>query len=149
MPILNFENLGGSSWTRMPYLDRLVGMKPRVYLETTIISYLTARPSRTVLGAAHQQVTIDWWETRRDEFDLVVSELVLREAEAGDPAAAQKRLSVLGSIPRLALTEEALELSNAFVAENILPQKAAEDGLHIAIATVHRVDNCSHGTVST
>jgi hypothetical protein len=124
-------------------------MKPRVYLETTVISYLTARPSRTVLGAAHQQVTLDWWEHRRHDFELVVSEIVLREAQAGDPDAAQRRLAVLEGIPRLALTEDLLALGGEFVERKILPRTAAEDGLHIAVSTVHQVDylltwNCAH-----
>ncbi len=124
-------------------------MKPRVYLETTIVSYLTARPSRTLLGAAHQQVTLDWWEQRRHDFDLVVSELVLREAEAGDPEAARLRLAALEGIPRLSLTEDALRLGNEFVDRGLLHRTAAEDALHIAIATIHAVDflltwNCTH-----
>lgn len=124
-------------------------MKPRVYLETTIVGYLTARPLRTVLAAAHQQVTIDWWEKRRKDFDLVVSELVLREAEAGDPEAAQERLAKLKGIPRLALTDDVLRLGGEFIDHGLLPQKAAEDALHIAVATIHAVDflltwNCTH-----
>lgn len=79
-------------------------MRRRVYLETTIVSYLTARPLRTVVGAAYQQITLDWWEGRRHEFDLVVSEAVIREAERGDPDAAKRRLAALRGIPRLALT---------------------------------------------
>ncbi|NJL28453.1 MAG: type II toxin-antitoxin system VapC family toxin [Thermoanaerobaculia bacterium] len=124
-------------------------MKRRVYLETTVVSYLTARPSRSLLSAAHQQVTIDWWETRHHDFEVVVSELVIREAEVGDPVAAKKRLEVLETLPQLLLTEEALELANAFVAQGIIPAKVAEDSLHIAVATVHEVDylltwNCTH-----
>ena len=124
-------------------------MKRRVYLETTVVSYLTAHPSRDLVTAAHQQVTVDWWRLRRQSFDLVVSELVLREAEAGDPEAAQRRLAILHGIPRLALTDEALELSEEFVRRRLLPKKAEEDGVHIAVATVHRVEylltwNCAH-----
>lgn len=124
-------------------------MKRRVYLETTVVSYLTARPSRSLVSAAHQQITIDWWETRRHDFEVVVSELVIREAEAGDPVAAKRRLEVLETLPQLLLTEEALELANAFVTQGIIPAKVAEDGLHIAVATVHEVDylltwNCIH-----
>ncbi len=124
-------------------------MGRRVYLETTVISYLTARPMRTVVGAAHQQITLDWWHHRRHEFDLVVSEAVIREAERGDADAAERRLAVLKGIPRLALTEEALRLAEGFVRRGLLPSKASEDGLHIAVATVHRVDylltwNCAH-----
>lgn len=124
-------------------------MKPRVYLETTIVSYLTSRRSRSLVGAAHQQLTIDWWEKQRTAFNLVVSELVLREAAAGDPEAASRRLEALAGIPRLALTEEALALAAEFVDRKIIPRKAAEDGLHISVATLHGVDylltwNCAH-----
>ena len=120
-----------------------------MYLETTVVSYLTARPSRTVITAAHQQITMEWWERRRHDFDLVVSELVLREAEGGDPEMARRRLAVLAGLPRLALTETALRLAREFVQRRLLPEKAAEDGLHIAVATTHDVDylmtwNCTH-----
>jgi hypothetical protein len=124
-------------------------MRRRVSLETTIVSYLTARPMRTVVGAAHQQITLDWWQQRRHEFDLVVSEAVIREAERGDPDAAKRRLAALKGIPRLVLTEEVLRLAEQFLGRGLLPSKAAEDGLHIAVATVHKVDylltwNCAH-----
>jgi hypothetical protein len=124
-------------------------VRRRVYLETTIISYLTARPSRSVLSAAHQQITVDWWTRRRHDFDLLVSELVLREAEAGDPEAARRRLEILAGLPRLTLTKEAIELAADFLRKGLLPEKAAEDGMHIAIATAHDVDylltwNCAH-----
>jgi hypothetical protein len=124
-------------------------MRRRVYLETTVVSYLTARPSRTVVGAAHQQLTIDWWDQRRHDFDLVVSELVLREAGGGDPEAARRRLAALEGITHLALTDDALSLAEEFVLRRLLPPRAAGDGLHIALATIHRVDylltwNCAH-----
>ena len=99
-------------------------MRRRVYLETTVISYLTApRPSRTVIVAAHQEITVDWWERRRHDFDLVVSELVLREAAAGDPEAAQRRLAALAGLPRLALTESALQFGTEFLRRRLLPEK--------------------------
>ncbi len=74
-------------------------MNPKVYLETTIPSYLTGRPSRDVVTAAHQQITRAWWDTRRHAFDLFVSQMVLEEAEAGDPEAATRRLEVVASLP--------------------------------------------------
>jgi hypothetical protein len=54
-------------------------MKPRVYLETSIISYLTARPSRDIIIAAHQELTNEWWENRRKRFDLFVHSLLFRK----------------------------------------------------------------------
>ncbi|MBZ4219160.1 MAG: type II toxin-antitoxin system VapC family toxin [Chlorobium sp.] len=111
-------------------------------------SYLTARPSKTILGAAHQQITLAWWETR-SQYDLVVSESVLRECGAGDPDAAKKRLAVLNDVPLILITEQALDTAYSLVAKGIIPAKAAEDALHIAIATVNGVDylltwNCRH-----
>ena len=70
-------------------------MPERVYIETTFVSYLSARPSRDVVIAGHQQITHEWWDTRRGSYELCVSQLVLQEAAAGDPQAAQERLEVL------------------------------------------------------
>jgi predicted nucleic acid-binding protein len=123
-------------------------MKRKVYVETSVISYLTARPSKTILGAAHQQITLAWWETR-NQYKLFVSESVLRECGAGDPDAARKRLAVLSDIPLLLITEQAVQIAESLVERGIIPPKAAEDALHIAIATVNGVDylltwNCRH-----
>lgn len=124
-------------------------MKPTVYLETTIPSYLTARPSRDLVIAAHQQLTADWWNNRRDRFRLHISERVLREARSGDADAAARRLAELQGIPLLKITDEVTELLRQFLAKGIIPRKAAEDAFHIAIATVNRMNylltwNCRH-----
>lgn len=123
-------------------------LKRKVYVETSVISYLTARPSKTILGAAHQQITLAWWETR-DRYQLLVSESVLRECAAGDPDAAQKRLAVVRDVPLILITEQSLQIAEALVAKGIVAAKAAEDALHIAVATVHGLDylltwNCRH-----
>ena len=89
----------------------------RVYLETTVISYLTARPSRNLYVVAHQQITADWWTRRRKHFDLYVSRLVLDEAAAGDAEAAVQRLASLSGIPLLELTESASTLAANLVAK--------------------------------
>jgi len=120
-----------------------------VYLETSIISYLVARPSRDIVTAAHQQITLEWWTLHRKEFDLFVSELVIREAEAGDPDAAQRRMEVLAGIRSLVLTEDARSLAHALIAGGALPEKAAADALHVAVATVQGAEylltwNCQH-----
>jgi len=124
-------------------------MKPRVYLETTIPSYLTAWPSRDLVRAAHQQITRDWWDRRRAEFELYISQVVLRECQAGDATAAAERLKILQDLPLLEQTEEATRLAQALVDRVPLPERAAVDALHVAIATVHGVDylltwNCTH-----
>jgi len=124
-------------------------MKPTVYLETTIASYLTAWPSRDLVTAAHQQLTGEWWQTRRDEFEMFVSRLVLQEASGGDPGAAARRLAVLNDLPILEVTEEAASLAQELVRKVPLPARAAVDALHIAIAVVHGIDylltwNCTH-----
>jgi predicted nucleic acid-binding protein len=123
-------------------------MKRKIYVETSVISYLTARPSKTILGAAHQQITLAWWETR-NQYELLVSEAVLRECGSGDPDAAEKRLAVLNDVPLLLITEQALHIAESLVGHGIVPAKAAEDALHIAVATVSGVDylltwNCRH-----
>lgn len=123
-------------------------MKRKIYLETSVISYLTSRPSKTILGAAHQQITLAWWETR-NQYELLVSESVLRECGSGDVVAARKRLDVLSDVPLLLINEQALNIAEALVGQGIVPAKAAEDALHIAVATVYDVDylltwNCRH-----
>jgi len=124
-------------------------MKAKVYLETTIPSYLVARPSRDLLIAAHQQLTREWWESRGPQFDLFVSEPVLEEAAAGDAILAKKRLVLLAEIRVLALTEGILKLAESLVAEGPIPPKAGGDALHIAIATAYACEylltwNCRH-----
>ncbi len=124
-------------------------MAERVYIETTVVSYLTARPSRDVVIAGHQQVTQEWWDTRRSDYELCVSQLVLDEAGAGDPQAAQERLAVLQPMLVLETTVAALELAKELIQAGALPAKAAGDALHIAVAATKGVPylltwNCRH-----
>ena len=114
-----------------------------------MISYLVSRPSRDLVVAAHQQITRQWWEERRESFQLYVSQMVIQEAGSGDPAAAQRRLGELAGIPLLGLTDEAQALARELVENGALPKQAVEDALHIALATVHGMDylltwNCRH-----
>jgi len=124
-------------------------MKPRLYLETTIPSYLTAWPSRDLIIAAHQQITQEWWHLRRDAFDLCVSQFVLDEANGGDVDAALERMEVLRPFPLLDITPAVLPLASALLQSGIVPAKAARDAAHIAISAVHGVEylmtwNCAH-----
>lgn len=124
-------------------------MPERVYIETTFVSYLTAWPSRDVVIAGHQMVTHEWWDTRRHSYELCVSQLVLGEAAAGDPQAAQERLTVLQPMTFLETSTAALALAKELVQAGALPAKAADDALHIAIAATQGVPylltwNCQH-----
>src|SRR5260370_27467345 len=111
----------------------------RVYIETTFVSYLTARSSRGLIVAGHQQITHDWWDARRANYELCVSQLVLQEAREGDPQAAQERLTVLAAMTLLEVKEEALELAEELVQAGALPARAGNDALHIAVASIHRI----------
>jgi len=124
-------------------------MKSRVYLETTIISYLTAWRSPELIMAAHQEATRRWWDDEREHFDLFVSEAVIQEASTGDAEAAHKRLEAIQGLPELKITDEVRDLAKALIERGQLPQKAGIDALHIAIATLNGMDflltwNCRH-----
>lgn len=124
-------------------------MKESVYLETSIISYLCARPSRDLVVAARQQTTWQWWDTRRGDFDLYVSQAVLREIAAGNPEMASQRLKFVSGIPSLRVDDDAEELANALLTDGPLPARAADDAVHLAVAAVHGIDylltwNCRH-----
>lgn len=110
-------------------------MKPSLYIETSVVSYLTARPSRDLITAARQQLTAMWWQAQRPDYDLFISPLALEEAELGDPEAASARLAVLGTLELAVPSPEADALAEALLREVPLPEKAAADAVHIAAAT--------------
>ena len=123
--------------------------KPAVYLETTIPSFLTSRPSLDVIVKGKQAVTRDWWNTQRGRFDLVISQFVLDEASSGDPKAAQKRLEVLAGIDLLEIDGEVLRITEQIMNKGVIPSKATTDAAHIAVASRHHVEylltwNCTH-----
>ena len=111
-----------------------------VYIESSVISYITARPSRDVVTSARQTITIEWWEEYKDSFDVFISELVIEEIGSGDLVAAKRRLSVIEKIPVLEATENSKILAKALIAENAIPKSSAEDALHISIAAVQEID---------
>jgi predicted nucleic acid-binding protein len=115
-------------------------MKPRVYIETSVISYLTAKPSRDLVTAAHQEVTHEWWQNRRLAFELFYSEAVREEAAMGDPHAAAQRLDLLADLQLLEIPAQAMDLANALVDATALPAKAKVDALHIATAACGKMD---------
>lgn len=120
-----------------------------VYVETSIIGYLTARSSSDVVFQARQELTRRWWQQRREEYELYVSQLVLDEAGAGDPTAAVDRLRLLEGFPLVDESAEADRLADLLIARHLLPAKAAADALHVALAAAAGVDylltwNCRH-----
>ncbi len=123
--------------------------KPAVYLETSVIGYAMARPSRDLVVAARQQITRDWFALRAAACELFVSQLVATEASGGDADAARERAAFLQGIARLRVTDAAGELAARLVERGAVPRTAPEDALHIAVAAVHGVDylltwNCKH-----
>ena len=123
--------------------------KPSLYLETSIVSYLTARPARDLNTAAHQQITLEWWDAKRKNFDIYISKIVLKEAAAGEAEAASRRLKLLKPLALLPINREVVSLARDFVELGCVPPKAADDALHIALAAVHGLHflltwNCTH-----
>lgn len=123
--------------------------KSSIYVESSVISYLVARPSRNLVATAHQQITREWWQRRRSSFDLYVSVEVLNEIARGDAEAAATRLATVDAVPVLEADEAARSFARAILQSAALPAKAAADAMHIAIATVNGMDflltwNCTH-----
>jgi predicted nucleic acid-binding protein len=115
-------------------------MNPTAYIETSVISYLTARPSRDLVVAAYQQMTREWWRDAPRRFELVTSELVVSEAAAGDVDASRARLKILEGISLLGTSEETQALAEKLLDIGAIPPKAADDAAHIAIAVTNGVD---------
>jgi hypothetical protein len=124
-------------------------VKPRVYLETTVVSYLVGRLSRDVVVVGNQELTREWWAARRHEYDLFISEVVVAEIVIGDAELARQRLAIAESVKLLAVTEEAERLAPLLLRAAGLASNAQTDALHMALAAVHGMDyllswNCSH-----
>jgi predicted nucleic acid-binding protein len=115
-------------------------MKSKVYIETSVISYFVARSSRDIIVAANQQATQEWWASRKKDFEIYISQLVVQEAGSGDEEAAANRLRVLEDFPLLDILDEAIHLAEKLIEQKAIPEKASEDALHIAIAAVHGME---------
>ena len=123
--------------------------KASVYIEPTIVSYLTARPTRDALKSEKQRITREWWTKQRPLFECFISETVLQEISAGEAVMAAKRLEAVKEFRNLAAPETALALAKQMVNLGVLPPKAAADALHIAIAAAAGMEflltwNCTH-----
>ncbi|MBI5102360.1 MAG: type II toxin-antitoxin system VapC family toxin [Nitrospirae bacterium] len=124
-------------------------MKETIYLETSVISYYTAKPSRDIIVLAHQEITREWWDRALRKYDAVISEIVIEEARAGDIEAAKKRLAILKRFEHLDLNPTVDKMAQIYMDKLKLPMKASRDAVHLAVASVHSVDylvtwNCAH-----
>ena len=115
-------------------------MRKSVYIESSIIGYLTARPSRDVVNAARQAITTQWWSQRLPNFDAYISRLVEREIASGDPKAANLRMQAVSTLPRFETGTEAQELAKLLISAKAVPANSVEDALHIAIAATNGAD---------
>lgn len=123
--------------------------KEKVYLETSVISYLTARPCRDIVKLAKQQLTREWWETRRGDFELFVSRPVRAEIQDGDPEAARLRMESVAGLQEIVVTDKAAALTKKLLSSGAVPLIAAVDASHIAVSAVHGIAylltwNCAH-----
>jgi hypothetical protein len=122
---------------------------PSIYIETSVVSFLTSRTSKNVLSLSHQLLTRQWWNDCRHDFDLVTSQFVVDEASQGDTSQAEERKVILRELTLLEITPEVFNLAETLLSSGILPVKARLDALHISIAAVHEVEylltwNCKH-----
>jgi hypothetical protein len=123
--------------------------RPKLYLETTIPSYLTARPSRNLVTARLQRATAQWWDSWRTQFEIYVSDVVFNEASDGDPDAAQRRLDIIAPFPQLESNNKSRTLAWKMIETCKLSQRALADAEHAALAAIHKMDfllswNCAH-----
>ena len=121
----------------------------RIYIESTIPSYVVARPARDLLQAARQQLTKDWWDLKREKHELFTSQVVLDEIAGGKAAMAKQRLMLMSGITVTRATGEVESLTQNILDSGLLPADADRDAAHIALATVHEMDillswNCRH-----
>jgi len=115
-------------------------VKPVVYIETSVISYLASRPSRDVVIAGRQAISQDWWENQSQRFELRISALVEEEASRGDSSAAARRVAIIRNIPSLAISDLAVALAETLIERRVIPKGSEDDALHIAVAATQGAD---------
>lgn len=114
-------------------------MKPTIYLETTVVSYYCSRPSRDIVISARQQLTQIWWDSKINEFEVFVSDLVIEEAGKGDLNAASKRIEAISDFMVLKIDEDAAMIAKNLLSDGAIPQEYPEDAIHIAVASINRM----------
>jgi predicted nucleic acid-binding protein len=120
-----------------------------IYIETTVVSYLVANPSRDSILAAHQQVTRQWWQNERMRYHCVTSREVLRESSLGDAEMSRRRAEALANFTVLSVEDSARDVVREILAKKLLPPNAAVDAIHAVVASQNRIDilltwNCRH-----
>ena len=110
---------------------------PTLYLDTTIVSYLTARLSRNAIVAHHQAITRRWWREHRARHLSYISDVVEIEAARGDVSAARERLDVLKAFSKAHVNAQTHELAGQVLTACRLPQRAYDDAQHVAITAFH------------
>jgi hypothetical protein len=121
----------------------------RIYIESTIPSYVVARPARDLLQAAHQEITKRWWESERLKHDIFISPLVLKEIRDGEAEMAEARMNLVSNLENLTVPTKVGELAELFIQKGVLPSGALTDATHIALSAVHKMHilltwNCRH-----
>lgn len=115
-------------------------MKPKVYIETTVVSYYTSHTSRDLIIAGHQQITQQWWENYLQNCEPFISEIVHNEISHGDKEAAAKRIQAVHKFSFLTISKEVLNLAQLYYSELDLPEKARLDAVHLALGVYHGMD---------
>ncbi|ROL61847.1 PIN domain-containing protein [Bacteroidetes/Chlorobi group bacterium ChocPot_Mid] len=123
--------------------------KQKVYIETSVISYLTSKPSRDLIIAGHQQITLEWWKKVKNKFDCYISQIVIEEISKGDAIASTARIKAVQDMPILAYSTEIEDLAKKYVELLNIPEKSKLDAFHLAFAVMFKIDfllswNCKH-----
>lgn len=126
-----------------------MNIKPSLYIESTIPSYLTARPSNNLTNQYRQFLTKKWWDTMHDDFSLYTSDYTIDECKEGHPDAAQRRLEFLKGITRIQTTKDVETLAIKYIKLLSIPDRSKLDAFHLAICVVNQIDyllswNCTH-----
>lgn len=113
--------------------------KPTLYMETTIPSFLLAKPSRNLVANGRQELTRAWWRRDHARFEVFISETVLEEAMRGNRTAAAERLEFLKQFPMISANDDVRRLTGIYIARHIVPEVKPGDAVHLALTVIHRV----------
>lgn len=115
-------------------------VRPKLYVETTVISYLVARPSNDASLVYRQQITRQLWEECADDYEFVVSDIVISEILRGDAETAQRRFDVVANLTILDISPDVDKLTQDLIDAGAVPHQARSDAQHITFAAVNSID---------